>query len=302
MSLKFDQFPIRPLTVGRFWSWLARSEPGAALEYHRGLLILDRSPASELGEDERRTVAKIADAALAAAEDGLVHLVQRRQRPVRLQLRRDQGRTGARQARPHAPCPMPASTTCRPLPRELAMGSSFERHGIDHLSASSLNLWAAEPALWVMERLLGRRSPTSAVAARGKAVEQGVHVGLMHPEREVAACIAAAEAAFDREMALTPDGRRDAERAQPRRLRRARPGGAQAVRRPDRLSGSGRDRPRRRARPGRRLPRLALRPARPDRRSQDRRAAAVRRSATPTGARAPSTPGRTATTACAWRT
>ena len=81
MSLKFDQFPIRPLTVGRFWSWLARSEPGAALEYHRGLLILDRSPASELGEDERRTVAKIADAALAAAEDGLVHLVQRRNGP-----------------------------------------------------------------------------------------------------------------------------------------------------------------------------------------------------------------------------
>jgi hypothetical protein len=107
---------------------------------------------------------------------------------------------------------MPASTTCRLLPRDLAMGSSFERHGIDHLSASSLNLWAAEPALWVMERLLGRRSPTSAVAARGKAVEQGIHVGLMYPEREIAACIAAAETAFDREMALTPDGRRDAER------------------------------------------------------------------------------------------
>jgi hypothetical protein len=92
------------------------------------------------------------------------------------------------------------------------MRSSFERHGIDHLSASSLNLWAAEPALWVMERLLGRRSPTSAVAARGKAVEHGIHVGLMHPDREFAACITAAEATFDREMALTPDGRRDAER------------------------------------------------------------------------------------------
>jgi hypothetical protein len=81
MSLKFDQFPIRPLTVGRFWSWLARSEPGAALEYHRGLLILDRSPASELGEDERRTVATLADAAFQAAEQGRVHLVQRRNGP-----------------------------------------------------------------------------------------------------------------------------------------------------------------------------------------------------------------------------
>ena len=81
MSLKFDLFPIRPLTVGRFWSWLARSAPGAALEYHRGLLILDRSPASELSEDERTTVAKIADAALVAAADGLVHLVQHRNGP-----------------------------------------------------------------------------------------------------------------------------------------------------------------------------------------------------------------------------
>jgi hypothetical protein len=81
MSLKFDQFPIRPLTAGRFWSWLARAERGAVLEYHRGLLIFDRSPVSDLSEDERRTVAKIADAALAAAEDGLVHLVQCRHGP-----------------------------------------------------------------------------------------------------------------------------------------------------------------------------------------------------------------------------
>jgi hypothetical protein len=81
MSLKFDRFPIRPLTVGRFRSWLARAEPGAALEYHRGLLILDRSPGSELSEDERRTVAKIADAVSSAAEDRLVHLVQRRNAP-----------------------------------------------------------------------------------------------------------------------------------------------------------------------------------------------------------------------------
>jgi hypothetical protein len=45
--------------------------------------------------------------------------------------------------------------------------NDFERHGIDHLSPSSLNLWAAEPALWVMERLLGRRSPISEVDRLG---------------------------------------------------------------------------------------------------------------------------------------
>jgi hypothetical protein len=78
MSLKFDLFPIRPLTAGRFWSWLARAEPGAALEYHRGLLVVDRSSGSELSNEERRTVARLADAALQAAEEGRVHLVQRR--------------------------------------------------------------------------------------------------------------------------------------------------------------------------------------------------------------------------------
>jgi hypothetical protein len=59
--------------------------------------------------------------------------------------------------------------------------SGFETHGVTHLSASSLNLWASEPAVWAMERLLGFRSPTSATMARGKAVEEGVHVGLIDP-------------------------------------------------------------------------------------------------------------------------
>ena len=61
------------------------------------------------------------------------------------------------------------------------MTSAFERHGIGHLSASSLNLWAAEPALWIMERLLGRRAPAGIPAARGKAVEAGVNIGLYDP-------------------------------------------------------------------------------------------------------------------------
>lgn len=96
---------------------------------------------------------------------------------------------------------------------ETTMSSNpFERHGIEHLSPSSLNLWAAEPALWAMERLLGRRSPASANAARGKAVEHGIHLGLLEPTLPVAECVMAAQAAFDREMALNPDERREAER------------------------------------------------------------------------------------------
>lgn len=92
--------------------------------------------------------------------------------------------------------------------------NGFARHGIDHLSASSLNLWVAEPAVWAMERLLGYRSPASALMVRGKAVEEGIHGGLVDPARSIEACAATALAAFDREMALNPDDRRDSERDQ----------------------------------------------------------------------------------------
>jgi hypothetical protein len=123
MSLKSDLFPIRPLTAGRFRSWLARSEPGAALEYHRGMLILDRSPASELSEDKRRTVAKIADAVSSAAEDRLVHLVQCRNGPFDFSyvaIKAAPAR-GKRVPRPLAP----ASTICRLLPREHGDGQQL---------------------------------------------------------------------------------------------------------------------------------------------------------------------------------
>ena len=47
----------------------------------------------------------------------------------------------------------------------------FAVHHIEHLSISQLNLWAAAPAVWVMERLLGRKTPVGAAAHRGTAVE-----------------------------------------------------------------------------------------------------------------------------------
>ena len=90
--------------------------------------------------------------------------------------------------------------------------NGFERHGITRLSPSTLNHFAAEPAHWVMQRLLNMRAPVSAAAARGTAVEWGVHQGLMRADLPVADCVAAAEAAFDREMVLNPDHRRHAER------------------------------------------------------------------------------------------
>jgi hypothetical protein len=89
----------------------------------------------------------------------------------------------------------------------------FERHNITHLSPSALNHFVASPAHFVMQRLLNLHAPTSAAAARGSAVENGVHLGLINPALALEQCIATAEAAFDRAMVLNPDDRRESERA-----------------------------------------------------------------------------------------
>ena len=64
--------------------------------------------------------------------------------------------------------------------------SGLQQHGIEHLSPSSLNLFAAEPALWVMERLLGHRSSPGCAAHRGTAAEAGIEIGLINPDLPVA--------------------------------------------------------------------------------------------------------------------
>ena len=61
------------------------------------------------------------------------------------------------------------------------MTNAFERHGLDHLSASSINLFVAQPAMWAMQKLLGHKSRVGAAAHRGTAVEAGVEMGLFDP-------------------------------------------------------------------------------------------------------------------------
>jgi hypothetical protein len=90
--------------------------------------------------------------------------------------------------------------------------NAFAQHGIEHLSASSLNLWAAQPALWIMERLLGRRTLPGITAARGKAVEHGVHLGLSNSRLTIEECVEGAEREFIRQTALSADPRREDER------------------------------------------------------------------------------------------
>lgn len=88
----------------------------------------------------------------------------------------------------------------------------FERHGIDHLSPSSINAFAAEPALWVMERLLKKRSQIGAAAHRGSASEAGVAHGLLNPNATIEDCQAIALREFDQRAAMSGDPKRDKER------------------------------------------------------------------------------------------
>jgi hypothetical protein len=90
--------------------------------------------------------------------------------------------------------------------------NGFALHRLDHLSATSLNLWAAEPALWIVEKLLKRRAPVGCAAYRGIASEEGVAAGLFNPALPVEECQAAALAAFDRLSALSGDPNRMKER------------------------------------------------------------------------------------------
>jgi hypothetical protein len=79
-----------------------------------------------------------------------------------------------------------------------------ERH-----SPSSLNLFCASPAMYVLERILGHRQPVGAPAHRGTAVEAGVADGLIHPDKSEKECIEIAKEKYAQLMALSGDPRRD---------------------------------------------------------------------------------------------
>jgi hypothetical protein len=76
-------------------------------------------------------------------------------------------------------------------------------------SPSALNLFAASPALFVLEKLLGHRQPGNAPMHRGTAVEDGVTFGLMNPEASYEDCTAVAFTKYDTISALSGDARRE---------------------------------------------------------------------------------------------
>jgi hypothetical protein len=71
-----DPLPLTELALAR---WLADAMPGNHLVYHRGFLAVDAAmPISTLPMLRRAELQRVAGRAMAAAEHGLVHLVQRR--------------------------------------------------------------------------------------------------------------------------------------------------------------------------------------------------------------------------------
>jgi hypothetical protein len=80
-------------------------------------------------------------------------------------------------------------------------------------SPSSLNLFAASPAMFVLERIMGHRQPGNAPMYRGTAVEDGITHGLMNPAAPMDECSAVAFKKYDTISALSGDKRREEYRA-----------------------------------------------------------------------------------------
>ncbi len=93
------------------------------------------------------------------------------------------------------------------------MSGAFERHGLDHLSASSINLFVAQPSMWAMQKLMGRKSTVGPAAHRGTSIEAGVEMGLFEPDAPVEACQELAIARFNQLTALSGHPGVDKERA-----------------------------------------------------------------------------------------
>lgn len=90
--------------------------------------------------------------------------------------------------------------------------NAFATHNIDHLSASSLNLFVAQPALWAASYLMKKRTGVGPAAHRGTAIECGVEAALFDPEMPVAVAQDMALAKFHTLTRLSADPRIEKER------------------------------------------------------------------------------------------
>lgn len=87
--------------------------------------------------------------------------------------------------------------------------NGFHRHGIKHLSASSINLWINSPDKWVAQYLFGLRREAGVAAKRGQLVEDAVSEILHGVEPNDA--VERAHEKFDSHV-LVPNSRTEKER------------------------------------------------------------------------------------------
>ena len=93
------------------------------------------------------------------------------------------------------------------------MSNAFAKHGIGHLSASSVNLFIAQPAMWCASYLMKKRTPVGPAAHRGTAIEAGIEAGLFDPAMPVEACQKLADETFVRLTRLSAHPAVEKERA-----------------------------------------------------------------------------------------
>lgn len=79
---------------------------------------------------------------------------------------------------------------------------------IKHHSPSSLNLFCASPAMYVLEKIIGIKQPVGVPAHRGVAIEDGVTCGLLNLDAPIQTCVEVALKKYDTITALSPDARR----------------------------------------------------------------------------------------------
>jgi hypothetical protein len=147
-------------------AWIAQAEPGETLVYHRGFLAVDTfGSASPLSPERRSALRRTADAALRAAEQDLVHLVQARIGPDQFAYiaiaRRKPRQAGA------VPLGAPARGRLTPIPNtETEMPFPENTPGIDEL----INLPVGEIALLPVDLLAAMQREIDAAAKQMKAV------------------------------------------------------------------------------------------------------------------------------------
>jgi hypothetical protein len=92
------------------------------------------------------------------------------------------------------------------------MSNPFEKHGIEHLSPSTCNLFTSSPATFVMKKCLKKTSAVGPAAYRGTAVEDGVSHGLFNLDASLTDCTNVALEKFNTLAAFISGEKVDKER------------------------------------------------------------------------------------------